>query len=130
MRQIACSVVQMIRIDQYFLYTQPTDMRSGVDRLLSLVITAHGRAMPHTAYLFANQSKSRLKVLIHDEFGVWLASRRLHQGRFVWAQPPLTSCGTSHLQVTMTLSRSQFEALIVGLPWQRITQLQAGINIL
>lgn len=116
----------MIRIDQYFLYAQPTDMRSGVDRLLSLVITAHGRAMPHTAYLFANQGKSRLKVLIHDEFGVWLATRRLHQGRFVWAQ----SQSTLYLEITMTLSRSQFDALIVGLPWQRIAQLQTGINIL
>ena len=122
MRQPVGSVVQMIRIDQYFLYAQPTDMRSGVDRLLSLVITAQGRAMPHTAYLFANQGKSRLKVLIHDEFGVWLATRRLHQGRFVWAQ--------SQLEVSVTLSRSQFDALIVGLPWQRMTQLQAGINIL
>jgi transposase len=130
MRQPVGSVVQMIRVEQYFLYAQPTDMRSGVDRLLSLVISAHGRAMPHTAYLFANQSKSRLKVLIHDEFGVWLATRRLHQGRFVWAQPQITSHGTSHLEVTMTLSRSQFDALIVGLPWQRITQLQTGINIL
>lgn len=126
MRQPVGSVVQMIRIEQYFLYAQPTDMRSGLDRLLSLVITAHGRAMPHTAYLFANQSRSRLKVLVHDEFGVWLATRRLHQGRFVWTQ----SHGTSHLEVTTTLSRSQFDALVVGLPWQRITQLQAGIKIL
>lgn len=130
MRQPVGSVVQMIRIDQYFLHAQPTDMRSGVDRLLSLVITAHGRAMPHTAYLFANQSKSRLKVLIHDEFGVWLVTRRLHQGRFVWAQPQLPSYGTPHLAVSVTLSRSQFDALIVGLPWQRIAQLQTGINIL
>lgn len=130
MRQPIGSAFHMIRVDQYFLYAQPTDMRSGVDRLLSLVINAHGRAMPHTAYLFANQSKNRLKVLIHDEFGVWLAARRLHQGRFVWAQPQLVSSETSHLEVTMTLSRSQFEALIVGLPWQRITQLQTGISIL
>jgi len=84
MRQPVGSIVQMIRIDQHFLYAQPADMRSGVDRLLSLVITAHGRAMLHTAYLFANQSKSRLKVLIHDEFGVWLATRRLQQGRFIF----------------------------------------------
>ena len=120
----------MIRVDQYFLYAQPTDMRCGVDRLLGLVITAHGRAMPHTAFLLANQSKSRLKVLIHDEFGVWLATRRLHQGLFVWAQPQLASHGMSQPEVSLTLSRSQFDALIVGLPWQRMTQLQAGINIL
>lgn len=126
MRPTSCGAVQVIRIDQYFLYAQPTDMRCGVDRLLGLVITAHGRAMPHTAYLFANQSKSRLKVLIHDEFGVWLVTRRLHQGRFVWAQ----SQTTAHLEVSVTLSRSQFDALIVGLPWQRIAQLQAGIHIL
>lgn len=120
----------MIRIDQYFIYAQPTDMRSGADRLLNLVVSSHGRALPHTAYLFTNSSKNRLKVLIHDEFGVWLATRRLHQGRFIWAQPQHPYHGELPPEVSVTLSRSQFEALIVGLPWQRMAQLQAGIHIL
>ncbi|WP_369125131.1 MULTISPECIES: IS66 family insertion sequence element accessory protein TnpB [unclassified Pseudomonas] len=38
---------------------------------------------PHSAYLFANRRANRLKVLVHDGFWIWLAARRLNQGRFV-----------------------------------------------
>jgi transposase len=41
-----------------------------------------GEAQPHHAYLFANRRGNRLKVLVHDGYGIWLANRRLNQGRF------------------------------------------------
>ena len=43
-----------------------------------------GSARPHHAYLFANKRANRIKLLMHDGIGIWLAARRLHQGRFVW----------------------------------------------
>ncbi|WP_218153037.1 MULTISPECIES: IS66 family insertion sequence element accessory protein TnpB [unclassified Variovorax] len=36
------------------------------------------------APVFANKRSTRLKVLVHDGIGIWLAARRLHQGRFTW----------------------------------------------
>jgi transposase len=51
-------------------------------------------------------------VLVHDGIGVWLAARRLLQGRFVW---PREMAG-EHVGVTMP----QLQALVLGLPWQRI----------
>ncbi|MGP0127626.1 IS66 family insertion sequence element accessory protein TnpB [Pseudomonas bubulae] len=38
---------------------------------------AHGHARRHCAYLFANRRATRIKVLVHDGFGVWLSARRL-----------------------------------------------------
>ncbi|WP_139208454.1 MULTISPECIES: IS66 family insertion sequence element accessory protein TnpB [unclassified Pseudomonas] len=32
---------------------------------------------PHCAYLFANRRANRMKVLVHDGLGIWLAARRL-----------------------------------------------------
>jgi transposase len=52
-----------------------------------------------------------MKVLVHDGIGVWLAARRLHSGKFVWPQDA---------GATLTLSRAQFDAPVLGLPWQRI----------
>jgi transposase len=52
-----------------------------------------------------------MKVLVHDGIGVWLAARRLNQGRFVW---PAATGGTA------SLTRAQFDALALGLPWQRL----------
>ena len=65
-------------------------------------------ALTHCAYLFAN----RMKVLVHDGLGIWLAARRLHQGKFTWP-------GTRHGS-QMKLSAEQLHALILGLPWQRV----------
>ena len=35
-------------------------------------------------YLFANRRATRIKVLVHDWFGVLLAARRITQGKFHW----------------------------------------------
>ena len=70
----------MIRIDALRLCSQPQDMRAGADRLLTVVVNTLGEARAHHGYLFANARASRLKLLVHDGFGVWCATRRLHAG--------------------------------------------------
>ena len=106
----------MIRIDAAWLATQPLDMRAGTDTALARVVAVFGAAHPHTAYLFANKRANRMKVLVHDGIGIWLAARRLHQGKFIWPSENTANC---------TLEREQFEALVLGLPWARIGE--AGI---
>ena len=108
----------MIRIDAVWLAVAPLDMRAGMDTALARVITVFGSAQPHHAYLFANRRANRMKVLVHDGIGIWLASRRLHQGRFAW--PSGTGTGT-----TVPLSQAQLDALVVGLPWHRLGE--AGV---
>lgn len=102
----------MIRVDCAWLAIQPLDMRAGPDTALARVVKVFGAAHPHHAYLFANQRANRMKVLVHDGFGIWLAARRLHQGKFVWPR--------SDTMTQMTLSRAQLDALVLGLPWARI----------
>jgi hypothetical protein len=53
-----------------------------------------------------------MKVLVHDGFGLWLSARRLHRGGFIWSS---ASEGTA-----VTLTAEQLQALVVGLPWQRL----------
>ena len=101
----------MIRVDALWLSIAPLDMRAGMDTLLAQVVQVFGEARPHQAYLFANRRGTRMKVLIHDGQGIWLACRRLHQGRFRWAE------GNGSL----TLSQAQFDALVLGLPWQQLS---------
>jgi transposase len=101
----------MIRIDAAWLATAPLDMRAGTDTALARVVAVFGAAHPHHAYLFANKRANRLKILVHDGIGIWLAARRLHQGKFIW---PLA--GGAHL----ALQRPQLDALVMGLPWQRL----------
>lgn len=101
----------MIRIDSAWLATAPLDMRAGTDTALARVIAVFGAAHPHHAYLFANKRANRLKILVHDGIGIWLAARRLHQGKFIWP----TAGGAN-----WKLERAQLDALVLGLPWQRL----------
>lgn len=64
------------------------------------------------AYLFTNKRANRMKVLVHDGFGIWLVARRLNRERFVWS-------GNWQGQ-QLELSPEQLQALVVGLPWQRL----------
>ena len=59
-------------------------MRAGTEAALARVVNVFGEARPHHAYLFANRRANRMKVLVHDGIGVWLAARRLNAGKFVW----------------------------------------------
>ena len=46
------------------------DMRVGTDTALARVVKVFGSAHPHQAYLFANKRANRMKVLVHDGFGI------------------------------------------------------------
>ena len=108
----------MIRIDSLWLAVEPMDMRAGADRLLASVVQVFGSAQAHHGYLFANARATRIKLLVHDGFGVWCAARRLNAGRFVWPRE------VSANAAPMTLTQAQFDALVLGLPWQRLAQMQ------
>jgi transposase len=105
----------LIRVDAVWLAVQPLDMRLGTEAALARVVRIFGAAHPHHAYLFANRRANRMKVLVHDGIGVWLAARRLNAGRFVW---PLDGD-------TQSLTGVQLDALVLGLPWQRLGE--AGV---
>jgi len=107
----------MIRIDAMWLAVEPVDMRAGMDRLLARVVQVFGAAQAHHGYLFANARGTRIKLLVHDGFGVWCAARRLNTGRFAWQQASSTS------PASLSLTRAQFDALILGLPWQRLPEM-------
>lgn len=107
----------MIRIDALWLCAAPVDMRSGTERLLAHVITTLGAAHAHHGYLFCNARASRIKLVVHDGFGVWCAARRLNTGGFVWIK-------AGHTTAPLQLTRQQFDALVIGLPWQRLPEMQ------
>jgi transposase len=106
----------MIRIDAVWLAVEPVDMRAGADRLLARVVQVFGAARAHHAYLFANARSTRIKLLVHDGFGVWCGVRRLNIGGFVWPRNSNIS------SPSLTLTKEQFDALVLGLPWQRLEE--------
>ncbi|WP_191487801.1 IS66 family insertion sequence element accessory protein TnpB [Pseudomonas sp. FEN] len=102
----------MIRIDAIWLATEPMDMRACTETALARVVAVFGAAQPHCAYLFANRRANRMKVLVHNGLGIWLAARRLHQGKFHWP-------GIRH-GPQAELDTEQLQALVLGLPCRRV----------
>lgn len=111
----------MIRIDVIWLATEPLDMRAGADTALARVVQVFGAARPHHAYIFPNRRATRMKILVHDGIGVWLAARRLNRGKFIWANYA-TVAG-------IELGVEQLQALTLGLPWQRVG-VEGNITVL
>ena len=109
----------MIRIDALWLAVQPVDMRAGADRLLARGVDVFGACQAHHGYLFANARATRVKLLVHDGFGVWCAVRRLNIGGFIWPRDTNTSTPT------LTLTKEQFGALVLGLPWLRLEEYKS-----
>ena len=103
----------LIRIDAIWLATEPVDMRAGAETLLARVVKVFGAVRPHHAYLFANRHSTRMKVLVYDGFGIWLAMRRLNKGRFIWTN--------GEQAVAVSLNEEQLRALVTGLPWRTLT---------
>jgi hypothetical protein len=99
----------VIRVEALWLSVAPLDMRAGMDTLL-----------PRWCRSLASAPASRLPLrqpARHPDEGadprrpgIWLACRRLNQGRFRWAE------GNGSL----TLTQAQFDALVLGLPWQQL----------
>ena len=102
----------MIRIDAIWLATESVDRRAGTETALARVIAVFGAAKPHCAYLFANRRVNRMKVLVHDGVSIWLAARRLNQGKFHW---PGIRYGSE-----VELDNERLQAVVLGLSWQRV----------
>lgn len=103
----------MLNPTGWWLAQTPVDLRCGMDRLLVLVHTLLGHEPSDGgAFVFRNRAGTRIKVLCVDAHGVWLAVRRLHQGRFIWPRAGAAVCALTH---------EQFAWLSAGVDWQRLS---------
>jgi transposase len=100
---------------QIWLVVELVDMRRGIDGLSMIVQQALAHSpCAGSAFVFGNRARNRIKVLLWDGTGVWLCQRRLHEGRFTWP-----SAG----ERCFTLTQAQWEWLIAGVNWQRLSAL-------
>lgn len=103
----------MLTPSGWWLALAPVDLRYGVDRLLRKVGEELDRdPRDGGAYLFRNRAGTRVKVLCLDATGVWLSTRRLHEGSFHWPRAD---------DAVWSLTDEQFRWLVAGVNWQRLS---------
>ena len=71
-----------------YVAAEPQDMRKSFNGLAAIV-SDHLKADPYQGalYAFTNKRKNRIKLLFWDGTGLWVACKRLEQGRFSWPAP-------------------------------------------
>ena len=105
------SIEQLLNTVQIWLVVEPVDMRLGIDGLSARIQVSQNRsACDGKAYIFTNKRRNRLKMILWDGNGVWLAQRRLHKGSFTWPQDNRSF---------FTLEDQEWLWLIAGVDWQR-----------
>lgn len=84
-----------------------TDLRMGIDGLMSIVMYQYGfnLARPNNIFLFCGNRRDRIKVLYFDGQGLVLATKRLIHGVYQW---PRDKCEA------IDLSKEQYMQLITG----------------
>jgi transposase len=94
-----------------FLARAQTDMRKGIDGLVSLVMSSLGEE-PRSGdcFVFMGRDRRRLKVLAWDEGGYWLCAKRLEVGTF--ALPTVSEEDTT---VRVVMSPAQMHLLLAGI---------------
>ena len=99
--------------------TKPIDFRKGMDGLAA-VVKEHLRADPFSGTIFVFRAKraDRVKLIVWDGTGLCLFTKRLEQGTFRW---PKIEDGA------MRLFPSQLAALIEGLDWTRVRELDVRV---
>ncbi|HEY3985692.1 IS66 family insertion sequence element accessory protein TnpB [Cedecea sp.] len=102
----------MLTPETLWLARDPVDMRQGIDTLTRLVDARLAVTRDTgTAVVFCNKARSRIRVLQWDRHGVWLCTRRLHQGHFTWPREGET---------TWSLTAEQFAWLTKGVDWRQV----------
>jgi transposase len=98
--------------------TKPIDFRKGMDGLAALV-KEHMGADPFSGAVFVFRAKraDRIKLIVWDGTGLCLFAKRLEEGRFCW---PKIENGV------MRLTPSQLSALIEGMDWTRVREVEAS----
>jgi len=115
-----------LALTNIYLILEPVDMRLGIDGLSACV--QHRLQQSPCAgglYLFSNARRNRMKLLLWDATGVWLAQRRLQQGRFVWpsaiAASPSSALSAATTSPHLTLTPDQWHWLSQGVDWRRLS---------
>ena len=65
------------------LATEPADFRCGIDGLAALCQhQLHHDPRSGTLYIFINRRATMIRVLVYEQNGYWLMTKRLSKGRY------------------------------------------------
>ena len=109
-------VLSLVSDARIYLATEPTDMRKSFDGLSAIVRHRfHRDPFEGDVFVFLNRRRDRIKILVWDRNGFWIAMKRLERGTFEsWHET--TDGGSSHVEIP----RAQLTMLLEGIEMKRV----------
>lgn len=82
-----------------YLALDPCDLRRSFQGLTEIAVGHLGGQLTCEAiFVFINKRRDRIKLLYHDNTGLWVATKRLERGRYSW--PRATAPGEKKIRLT------------------------------
>lgn len=106
-----------------YVATGAVDMRKGFDGLHGLVRDVlRQEPLSGHLFLFANKSRTRLKLLFWDGSGLWVCAKRLEKGRFRWPE-------AGEGQASVTMRQEELAMLLAGLDLSQAKSRRGWLRI-
>lgn len=94
-----------------YLVAGATDMRKSFNGLAGIVRDRlRSDPMSRHLFLFCNRARNRMKVLVADESGMWVLSKRLDRGTFAWPAAATDVVRIEYRQEQLALLLTGFDA--------------------
>lgn len=103
-----------IKSQEIWVATSSIDLRQSIDGLCAHIIEYFASKPQEGLYVFYNNRRNRLKMLVWHHNGFMLLYKRLEKGRFPF-------CFSATPERTR-LEEKQLQGLLLGLDWQTITK--------
>lgn len=104
------------RADNIYIITGRTDLRRGIDGLMSIVHhTYHLDPYNKALFLFCGRRNDRIKALLYGGSGFTLFYHRLESGKYLWPR---------NKEEALKINRQQFRWLMEGLAIEQPRAIQ------
>ena len=78
-------MIQLSPSMRIFVCMQSVDFRKGIDGLAAICRNKlEQNPLDGALFVFRNQGRSSIRILVYDGQGFWLCTKRLSKGTFAW----------------------------------------------
>lgn len=101
-------MIDVSKIDKFYLIVGSTDLRKGIDGYSTLVSGMYQLdPFSKSIFMFSNRARNKLKILYWDSNGFWLCYKRFESGTIKWLR--------ANEEGVVSISEQQLKWLLEGL---------------
>ncbi len=79
-------MIDITNVNKIYLFSESIDFRYGIIGLSALITSKFSNTQVeyNSLYLFINEKRNQVKIIEFDKTGIWLYTKRLKDGKFMY----------------------------------------------